>query len=66
MFWHDVRRPSTYMMVVIIVALAIKNYFLWSQVDLKSLVQHPSTKAPGWLLAGPRPESWRDGRFQPA
>ena len=35
MFCHDLRRSSTYMILVIIVALGIKNYFLWSRVDLK-------------------------------
>ena len=41
MYWHDLRRPSTYIMLVTIVALGIKNYILWSAVDLKAVIQHP-------------------------
>src|SRR4051794_30938334 len=41
MSWHDLRRPSTYMMLAIVVALGIKDYSVWSRVDLKAVVRHP-------------------------
>jgi hypothetical protein len=33
MFWRDLRRPSTYLMLALVVALAIKNYYVWTGRD---------------------------------
>jgi hypothetical protein len=33
MFWQDLRRPSTYLMLALVVALAIKNYYVWTGLD---------------------------------
>jgi hypothetical protein len=33
MFWRDLRRPATYLMLAAIVALAIKNYYVWTGRD---------------------------------
>jgi hypothetical protein len=32
-FWQDLRRPATYLMLALVVALAIKNYFVWTGQD---------------------------------
>jgi hypothetical protein len=33
MFWRDLRRPATYLMLAVVVALAIKNYYVWTGQD---------------------------------
>jgi hypothetical protein len=33
MFGQDLRRPATYLMLALVVALAIKNYFVWTGQD---------------------------------
>jgi hypothetical protein len=30
MFWQDLRRPVTYLMLALVAALAIENYYAWT------------------------------------
>jgi hypothetical protein len=55
-FWHDARRPNVYLMLVLAVALALKNYFVWTGRDPDAELVRSNLR-PSWRRATPTPRT---------
>jgi hypothetical protein len=55
-FWHDWRRPNAYLMLVLAVALALKNDFVWTGRDPDAELVR-SRLRPSWRRAKPTPRT---------
>lgn len=55
-FWHDARRPNAYLMLVLAVALALKNDFVWTGRDADAELVRSHLRS-SWRGATPTPRT---------